>query len=254
MPWGAAAVIGGALIASDSGRSASNTQSDAANNASAEQRREYDQGRTDQAPWLSNGSASVNKLGDLLGISGNTGANDYGSLTKKFTGADVATDPGYQFGLTQGLKSLDSSAAARGGLYSGAQLKAAQQYGNDYATTKFDDANNRFNTNNSLVFNRLSGVAGTGQTAAGNLGALGANSANQIGQNMIGAGNARASGYLAQGNQAASAVNGLGYYGSKGGNLFGGGGNETGYGSVSGGYMAPDGAQYNNPSAYQAYG
>lgn len=42
--------------------------------------------------------------------------------------------PDYQFALQQGQKQLDATAAAKGRLYSGAQQKASQQYGQDYAT------------------------------------------------------------------------------------------------------------------------
>lgn len=41
--------------------------------------------------------------------------------------------PGYQFGLNEGAKTVQASAAARGGLNSGATLKALTKFGNDYA-------------------------------------------------------------------------------------------------------------------------
>lgn len=41
--------------------------------------------------------------------------------------------PGYQFGLDEGAKTVQASAAARGGLNSGATLKALTKFGNDYA-------------------------------------------------------------------------------------------------------------------------
>jgi hypothetical protein len=58
-----------------------------------------------------------------------------GELLKPFTGASLTTEPGYQFGLNQGMNALQSSQAAKGGLYSGAALKAANQYAQDYAGT-----------------------------------------------------------------------------------------------------------------------
>ena len=54
--------------------------------------------------------------------------------------AELRATPGYQFQLEQGQKQLDQSAAARGGLLSGAQLQAAQQFGQKQAATGFQSA------------------------------------------------------------------------------------------------------------------
>lgn len=54
--------------------------------------------------------------------------------------AELQATPGYQFQLQQGQKQLDQTAAARGGLLSGAQLQAAQQFGQKQAATGFQDA------------------------------------------------------------------------------------------------------------------
>lgn len=69
--------------------------------------------------------------------------------------AELQATPGYQFQLQQGQKQLDQSAAARGGLLSGAQMQAAQQFGQRQAATGFQSAweraqqayMNAFNTN-----------------------------------------------------------------------------------------------------------
>jgi hypothetical protein len=54
--------------------------------------------------------------------------------------AELQATPGYQFQLQQGQKELAQSAAARGGLLSGAQLQAAQGFGQKQAATGFQDA------------------------------------------------------------------------------------------------------------------
>lgn len=56
---------------------------------------------------------------------------------------DVQNDPGYQFNLEQGQRGLDRSAAAAGGLFSGAQLKAASQYNQDFANNYYNQAYSR---------------------------------------------------------------------------------------------------------------
>ena len=131
----------------------------------------------------------------------------FGSLLRQFTGKDLANDPGYQFRLGEGMKALDRSASARGGMYSGAQLKGLNRYNQDYASNEFTNAFNRDQAQKSQTFNMLSGISGTGQTATNQVAQQGAMVANNIGSNLIGAGNARATSYLAQGNALTNALN-----------------------------------------------
>lgn len=85
--------------------------------------------------------------------------------------------PGYQFQLEEGTKALDRSAAARGMLMSGAQLRRLQEYGQGLADSTFGD-----------YFNRLGVIAGTGQSANQSLANFGAQAVNQAGQfGLVGA-------------------------------------------------------------------
>ena len=54
--------------------------------------------------------------------------------------AELQATPGYQFEMQQGQQNLAQQAAARGGLLSGAQQKAAMQFGQRQASTGFQDA------------------------------------------------------------------------------------------------------------------
>lgn len=224
MSWGYVAVGAGTLIAgylgSEASSDASDAQTGASNAATQLQRDQYNQTRADNAPWRAAGENALNRLTGLL--------ND-GSLTSRFTGADVANDPGYQFGLNQGMRAIDNSASARGGI-GGAALKAGTRYAQDYAGTKFGQAFDRNRMEQSDIFNRLSGLAGTGQQTNAANSAAGANFANQAGANMIGAGNAQAANALNQGNIYGNAVNQLGAYGSRN--------NWWQSGSTAGGYNA----------------
>lgn len=147
---------------------------------------------------------------------------DRGSLMRRFTMADRDADPvyqsGLQFGLDQGNQGIERQAAASGSQLSGATLKALARYGSDYGETKAQGAYERFGTDQNTQFNRLSGIAGTGQQTVNQLGSAGQNFANQVGantigaansvgSNLIGAGNARASGYLSQGQAWGNALN-----------------------------------------------
>ena len=108
----------------------------------------------------------------------------------------ITQDPGYQFQLKQGQNQLDNRAAASGNYYSGAQQRAAQRYGQDYAGTKLDQS-----------LNRLMGVAtgtqvGSNQNQANNTGFA------QAGGNALAqGGNIRAGGYLGQFNTVNNAGN-----------------------------------------------
>ena len=53
------------------------------------------------------------------------------------------SNPAYQFQLKQGQQALDRSSAARGMGYSGAQMKAAQEFGQGLASQQYDKEYNR---------------------------------------------------------------------------------------------------------------
>ena len=53
-------------------------------------------------------------------------------------------DPGYGFRLSEGLRALERSAAARGGLMSGGTGKALQRYGQNLASQEYGNAFQRF--------------------------------------------------------------------------------------------------------------
>jgi len=66
-------------------------------------------------------------------------------------------DPGYQFRLQQGMKALQQQGAAGGQMFSGGQLKAAQQYGQGLASQEYDAAYNRALGQNQLAYGRALG-------------------------------------------------------------------------------------------------
>lgn len=136
-------------------------------------------------------------------------SGEFGNLMRNFTAADFQTDPGYQFRLGEGQKQIESSAAARGGLLSGAAAKALTKYNQNFASNEFQNAYNRFNTNQGNTFNRLASLAGVGQTATNQLQQAGQNFANNAGQAAIYGGTQRASGYAGQANALASGLGGL---------------------------------------------
>lgn len=137
------------------------------------------------------------------------GDTQFGSLMRDFSMNDFEQDPGYAFRLSEGQKALDRSAAARGGLQSGSALKAAARYGQDMGSQEYQNAFNRYQINRANKLQPLQSLAGMAQSSANTL----TGAAGQLGQGLaesqIGAGNARASGYMGTANAISG---GLGSY------------------------------------------
>lgn len=175
----AGGLISGAMGASAS-RSAARAQQQASDAATAEQRRQYDQSRTDMMPWLESGRSGLNDLNRLAS----------GDSSQFFT------DPGYNFARTEGQRGIERSAAARGGATGGNALRALAQFNQGLASQQYGD-----------YYNRTAARAGVGQTTANNLATLGQNTANNIGKNLMAAGDARASGIMGGANSWGNALN-----------------------------------------------
>lgn len=201
-----ASLIGGAMGMSASSKAAK-AQTQAAEQSAALQREMFDKQVELQAPFREAGLTAQNKLMQYLGLSGAPGEAGYGKYAGDFTMQDFTTDPGYAFRLAEGNKALDRTAAARGGLLSGGAMKAAQRYGQDMGSQEYMNAFNRYQTNRANQLNPLQSLMGAGQTGANTLtqaaGQLGSN----LGENAIGVGNARASGYIGQANALTGALN-----------------------------------------------
>lgn len=209
---GAGSLIGGAL-ANDAAKDAAKAQTDAVNAAIAEQRRQYDLARADQAPFRETGVAANARLAHLLGVGPNSGASGYGDLARRFGLSDLQADPVYQtglkFGLEQGTKGINQRAIASGSYDSGGTLKELTRYGTDYANSKANESYNRFVNDQNSIYNRLAGVSGAGQVATNQIGASGANMANNV-SNLLGdQGNARAAGIVGGANAWGSALGGV---------------------------------------------
>jgi len=174
------------------------------------------------APWNAGTPSSVDEAGLAAAIAaaqggaGGTGGGPvagYGDLTRRFTMADRDADPvyrsGLEFGLAEGTKGLNNRAQQAGMWDSGATLKALSKYANDYGSTKAEGAYNRFNTDNTTLYNRLAGLGQSGQTANSLVNTAGTNSANQIGKSLTGAGNDRAAGIIGGANAWGDAIGGV---------------------------------------------
>lgn len=276
-----ASIVGG-MMSADASENASNAQLESNAQAIAEQRRQFDQIRSDNAPFRDTGVAANRRLAYLLGIGGGAsgsgadqyslddfidynrraapswyqspgpqetdariqydrykagtgwtpeemktlgfrdlasasgGANDplgEGFLLRRFADSDLNADPVYQsglkFGLDEGTGAINSRAIAMGGYDSGATLKALTRFANDYGSTKANESYNRFTNDQNNIFNRLSGVSGSGQVATNAVNAAGTNMSNNVSGMMTDAGNARAAGIVGGANAWSGAMSGV---------------------------------------------
>jgi hypothetical protein len=134
-------------------------------------------------------------------------SNEFGSLLKDFSMEDFEADPGYQFRMDEGMRGVEGGAAARGGLLSGAALKAIQKYGQGLASQEYGNAYNRYTSDQTNKFNKLTGLVQSGQGSAQQIGNAAQNFGQQAGNNMIGAGNAQASGIMGTTNALVGGIN-----------------------------------------------
>lgn len=236
----AAGSVASGLIGSSAAKSAATTQANAADQAAQIQQTEFNTTTANEAPYLQAGNTSLNALMAQLGLGpGGTGS---GGLTQSFTPfnpgqpfsfdpSNLQNTPGYQFRMQQGEQAITDQASAVGGVGGGNTLKALTSFGQGLAGTEYEqaytDALNTYNTNygNSYQawlanqtggnqvkqqqFNNLQTLAGSGQNAASNLGALGAKNASAVGNDITSGAAATAAGTVGSANAIGSGISGV---------------------------------------------
>lgn len=207
---GAAGSVAGGAMASSAAKKAAATQAQAATDAQAAQERMFQKQIELQEPFRQAGLTAQQQIMQLLGIGGDKTAAGYGSLAQPFGTQQFQQDPGYAFRQSEGMKALERSAAARGGLLSGSTLKGIQRFGQDLASQEYQNAFNRYQVERAARLNPLQSLMGSGQSSANVL----TSAAGQMGQNeaanLMNAGAARASGYVGSANALGSALSNVG--------------------------------------------
>ena len=195
-----AATIGGAIVSSNAAERAAEAQAAGARQAADVNERIFRQSREDFAPYRDVGSNALYHLASLGGVDyeGAPGSPEdrYATAMSRFY-----LSPDYRFRLNEGITALDRSAAARGKLMSGGQLKAITEFGQGLAASEYGN-----------YYNRLAGLSGIGQSATGNTAAAGAAAAPAIGRAVMEQGTARASGYTGKANAVTDALNNMLYW------------------------------------------
>lgn len=188
MSFVAVAIGGSALIGAGAAVYSSGKQSEAANNALAFEKNQFNTSQANFKPYMDTGAGATYSLGKLLGV----GQNGQ-SQTPDYSG--FMNSPDYQFAQQQGNLGVIRQANAQGMNLSGGVLKdldtfnsglASQQYGNYY--------------------NRLMGLSQLGQASAAGSAASGTAGAANIGNTAQAVGQAQGSGAIGVSNSLNSGI------------------------------------------------
>ncbi len=226
------------------GKMSSDAASDAAAQANAQnqrgldlQREMFDEQKRLSEPYRQAGLTGQNRLMEMLGLGGDTGAAGYGRYAKDFSMQDYQQDPGYAFRLSEGLKQLGSQARAQGGAGGGRTMMGMQNYAQGLASQEYGNAFNRYQTNRQNQLAPLGSLMSSGQAAAvgqaGQAGQYGANASNMLSQMGVNTGGATLAGSSAYGKAIGDIGAQFGRNPPNFNNMFGSGSSQAGmYGGV----------------------
>lgn len=209
---GAGASIYGASKAADAQKSAAESAAATQREAMAYQKENYDKASGNLSPFIQTGQGANSMLASAYGLNGQSPLNE-GALQAFYN------SPDYKFALKGGSEALDNSAAAKGGVLGGNQIRAQTEYGQGMATQNLQN-----------YFQRLTAMSGQGLQAGGILGQIGTGtgaqvgaSANNIGNSQMAAGTAEASGILGGVKGFQSGLNSLSLFNQMSKSSYGGG-------------------------------
>lgn len=140
--------------------------------------------RDDLSPFRQGGETAWNALLSEYGLGARP--TGYGGYT---------SSPGYDWQMQQGQRAIDGSAASRGNLFSGATLRAQQQFGQGLAAQDYGQ-----------WLAGLSGIAGSGQNAAAGQATALTNNNAMVNSALGSIGDARAAGAIGGANAFSDAV------------------------------------------------
>lgn len=192
-PWALAAGAGLGAISSIIG---GNKQSQAAQQAIAEQQGMFNTVNNNSTPFIQAGQGASNTLKSMIP-----------QFSQSFTNADLNANlaPNYAFMLGQGQGQTEHALNASGGDMSGNTLQGLNTFTQNYAQNAYQNAFNNWQTNQNNIYNRLSGIAGIGVNANQTVAGMGSSTAGGVAQSLGYGANALANSY----NGAANAVGGL---------------------------------------------
>jgi len=214
----AAVLAVGAVVSAVSAKKAAKAQTNAAQAGINEQQRQYEQTRTDQAPYQQAGTQALANLQNPQEA--------------------FKASPSYNFVRSEGNRGIENSFAGRGSGQSGNALKALAEFNQNLASSEFGS-----------WWNQQAGLVGAGQNANNSLGVMGQRTSDNIATLKVDQGNARASGI--QGVNDSLINLGGNYLGAKQGGYFGKKPQTAPYGQMFGNnnWAAGDGVRRPKPKA-----
>ena len=117
---------------------------------------------------------------------------------------------GYQFRFDQGQNALDTSAAARGMIRSGPQMKALTEYGQGVASDEFGRYMGYLGNQQGVGLSGASALAGVGQSYANSVSNLNSQNASVLGNAAIARGNANSNMWAGLGSSFGTALGAFG--------------------------------------------
>lgn len=199
---GAGASIISGLIGKNGAKKAAAAQTAAINSAIGEQRRQYDQSRSDFMPFLGAGNGALGQTQDILGLNGND--------PQAAAIAMLKASPAFTSLYNTGQDTILQNAAATGGLRGGNTQNSLAQFGSGLLAQVIQQQ-----------LGNLGGLINVGSGTAANMGQLGQSSAGNISNLFTQQGRAQATGIAGQAAAMQGMVNGIG---NAAGNFFGAGG------------------------------
>jgi len=134
---------------------------------------------------------------------------DYGALLRRYEGQDLYDDPGYQFRKQEAESALERQMAAQGitlggagkGQINPAAYRAMEELSQGLASQEYQNSYNRYVNDQLNTFNMLTGAAGMGQNATGQMAGAGQNYATNVGNLQTGLAQAQYQAALANANK-----------------------------------------------------
>ena len=216
--WVAGAVAGAGILTAVASSRAANKQVDAQKQAAATQQGMFNTITQNSQPFMDAGYGATNTLSQLMGIKGDagsivagTGGLQNGYLTSQFnpTQDQLNNYPGYQFALQTGGQATRNASTPGMGALSGAALKDLTNFNVGTANQYYGQYFNQDQTQKNNIYNRLSQIAGLGQSAAAGVGNSGTQLGTGIAQAGAAAGASSAAGTVGVGNSLAGGANSL---------------------------------------------
>lgn len=179
---GLAVGLGGSLLSGLVGgkgaKKAAQAQAQAIQQAIGEQRRQYDQSRADQMPFLNAGTGALGQVQGLLGLNG-------GDVQSQLIAA-LKGSPAFTSRYSTGADTILQNAAATGGLRGGNTQNSLANFGSSLLSDVIQQQ-----------LGNLGGLVNIGSGTAGQLGSLGQSNANSISSLLGQLGEAKAAGVAA---------------------------------------------------------